>query len=100
MLGFRDNQLIIFPNNGPSLRMTKNNPLQSKIFQMFRADLTSISPKPIVGRILRSNFNIPMFQRILNSLNMKIDRSNDNINFSRIKFQVIDSIINQSDWLL
>ena len=31
---------------------------------------------------------------------MQVDWSNDDINFSRIEFQVVDSIVDESDWLL
>ena len=60
MLGFGDNEIIILPNNGSSLRMAKDNPFQSEILQMLGAHLTSIGPEAIVRSILSCDFNITM----------------------------------------
>lgn len=60
MLGFGDNQIIIFPNNGSSFRMAKDNPFQSEILQMLGAHLTSVGPEAIVRSILSCNFDITM----------------------------------------
>ena len=50
--GFRNDEFIIFFDDGSSFRVTQDDPLKSNIFEMFRADLSGVGSKVVVGAVL------------------------------------------------
>lgn len=96
MLGLGDNKFVIFPNDGPALRMAKDDPFETSILEMLGADFSSIGSEPIVGCILSSNLDILVLEGVLDSRNVQIDWGNDDIDFGWVELQGVDGIVDQS----
>lgn len=54
-MSFRYDKSIFFANDGSSFRVTKDDPLEANIFEMFGADLSGVCSKAIGGTILGSD---------------------------------------------
>lgn len=97
MLGLGHNERIILLNNGPSLRMPKDNPLKPRILQMFSTDFTSVSPEAIVRGILGGNLDILVLKGGLDGRDVEIYWGDHYVHFAGVVFQAVDCVVDQGD---
>lgn len=75
--------------------MSKDDPVQSDIFQMFWADFSGVGSHPIIWAILSSDMNILVSFDIENGGNMQEDGWDDNIDIVMIVLEPIDGAIDK-----